>query len=178
LEQLQQIPNAPDMLCFCCQTDLNSAMMFRRQCILQQKKWMPVEEAKELDKMEVQPKEKPKPLVPKRKYQRRKKQSTLPVETVDIVVPTDNKPSAEATGGDDEFDQPVDISTESETPECDKNLEEIDAKDDDEELLDLDNEIPNIKIYKCATCGVIKNNKSSLDRHQYEHTGKIPFPCK
>jgi len=81
----------------------------------------------------------------------------------------------EATGGDDEFDQPVDISTESETPECDKNLEEI---DDDEELLDLDNEIPNIKIYKCVTCGVIKNNKSSLDRHQYEHTGKIPFPCK
>ncbi|XP_037732795.1 transcription factor Ouib [Drosophila subpulchrella] len=175
--RLQQIPNAPEMLCFCCQTDLNSAMMFRRQCILQQKKWVPVEEAQELDKMEVQPKEKPKPLVPKKKYQRRKKLSTLPVETVDIVVPTDNKPSAEASG-DDEFDQPVDISTESETPECDKNLEEIDAKDDDEEFLDLDNELPNIKIYKCATCGVIKNNKSTLVRHQYEHSGKKPFPCK
>ncbi|XP_016961543.1 transcription factor Ouib [Drosophila biarmipes] len=181
--RLQQIPNAPDMLCFCCQTDLNSAMMFRRTCILQQKKWVPVEEAEELDKMEVQPKEKPKPVLPKRKYQRRKKSSVLPVETVDIVVATDNKASADATGGDEEFDQPVEISTEPESEESDVKLEFINAKEEDsppkdDEDVDSDLELPNIRTFKCATCGVIKYNKSSLDRHQYEHSGKIPYPCK
>ncbi|XP_017123963.1 transcription factor Ouib isoform X2 [Drosophila elegans] len=191
--RLQQIPNAPDMVCFCCQTDIVSAMHFRKICISEQKKWVPVEKS-EAEVVENQDQEaKPMKAVPKkqRKNPRRRVRSTMPVEKVDIVVSHDNIPFPETTGGDDEFDQLAELSGQPDTPECDIKLDDDDAKIEDcsvkeEELSlqedeDTDSErklTGKVQIYACNTCGVIKNNKSSLLRHEYDHTGKRPYPCK
>ncbi|EDW96557.1 transcription factor Ouib [Drosophila yakuba] len=173
---LQQIPNAPDMVCFCCQTDLHSAMIFRRQCILQQKKWVPLQQGDEVGANEEE-KVAPNDSSPKKKTnQRRKGRARVPLEKVDIVVKNENKASADAPVGDDEFDQPVEISNEPEATDSDVKLEEVDLPD--EYGLESDHELPNVQIHQCATCGIIKNNKSSLDRHQFEHSGLRPFPCQ
>ncbi|XP_016980429.1 transcription factor Ouib [Drosophila rhopaloa] len=194
--RLQQIPKAPDMVCFCCQMDINSAMHFRRTCISEQKKWVPSEKAEEFD--ENQKEEPMDPLPKKRKYTRRRARSTMPVETVDIVVADENIPFPEATGGDEEFDQLAEISREPESTDGDPKLEDDDTKLDDddakieefevkeEEFLLMDDEDTDseckltgkVQIFACNTCGVIKTNKSSLIRHKYDHTGKRPYPCK
>ncbi|XP_017073639.2 transcription factor Ouib [Drosophila eugracilis] len=188
--RLQQIPNAPDMVCFCCQTDITSAMLFRTQFILEQKKWVPVknidevvenkvQKGKEKVEKEEEKKKKEDPVPKKRKCQRRKSQSWKPLETVDIVVKSDIKTS---TGVDDEFDQPVEIFDKPEASDSDVNLENIEIKDSElfevEKDLDSNCELPKVQIYKCDTCGLIKYNKSTLERHMYEHTGIRPHPCK
>ncbi|EDW42988.1 transcription factor Ouib [Drosophila sechellia] len=174
--RLQQIPNAPDMVCFCCQIDLQSATIFRRQCILQQKKWVPLQHSDEVGASEEKKVGPNDPSTKKKTTQRRKGRPRMPLEIVDIVVANGNKASADASVGGDEFDQPVEISNEPDATDSDVNLEEIDLPDEDG--LESDHDLPNVQIHKCDTCGEIKNNKSSLVRHQFEHNGLRPYPCK
>lgn len=174
--QLQQIPNAPDMVCFCCQTDLQSAMIFRRQCILQQKKWVPLLQSDKVGASEEKKVEPNDPSTKKKTTKRRRGRPRMPLEIVDIVVTNESKASAGESVGGDEFDQPVEISNEPDATDSDVNLEEIDLPDEDG--LESDHDLPNVQIHKCDTCGIIKNNKSSLVRHQFEHNGIRPYPCK
>eukprot|EP00099_Drosophila_melanogaster_P009640 NP_001262384.1 numerous disordered muscles, isoform B [Drosophila melanogaster] len=173
---LQQIPNAPDMVCFCCQTDLQSAMIFRRQCILQQKKWVPLLQSDKVGASEEKKVEPNDPSTKKKTTKRRRGRPRMPLEIVDIVVTNESKASAGESVGGDEFDQPVEISNEPDATDSDVNLEEIDLPDEDG--LESDHDLPNVQIHKCDTCGIIKNNKSSLVRHQFEHNGIRPYPCK
>ncbi|XP_017058171.1 transcription factor Ouib [Drosophila ficusphila] len=182
--RLQQIPNAPDMVCFCCQTDLNSAMIFRRQCILEQKKWVPVEKAEEVEQnQEGEPKD---PVPKKRRNPQRKARSKVPLKIVEVLIKAENNAMVNAKGGDEEFDQLTEISREPDATDGDVNLDDSDVildenddKDDELRLVDKDfKRRRKVQIHKCQTCGAVKNNKSSLARHEFGHTGERPFPCK
>lgn len=87
-----------------------------------------------------------------------------PLHTVDIVVALpENAAIVESTSGenDNETEQLVEI-----------------PRDGDSET-EPEYSIPfKQQVHKCSTCGVVKNNKATLVRHEYAHTGERPFPCK
>ncbi|KAH8340741.1 hypothetical protein KR059_005770 [Drosophila kikkawai] len=177
--RLQPIPGAPDMVCFCCQTDLDSAILFRKHCILEQKKWVPLKKeteaeeenlkaevenlkAEEALKADQEKKEEDTATTPKRPGRRRG--PVEPLHTVDIVVQLpESSVVEESTGGAN------DVETEQ--------LAEIPQNEDGER--DPEYSIPSkLQVHKCATCGIVKKNKASIVRHEYTHKGEKPFPCK
>ncbi|KAH8374559.1 hypothetical protein KR200_001136 [Drosophila serrata] len=177
--RLQQIPGAPDMVCFCCQTDLNSAIQFRKHCIQEQKKWVPekkeAEDEEENFRAEVENLkseqgglkadevegdiESESPRSPCRPPG-----SVEPLQTVDIVVKLpETTVVEESTGG----------TNDNET----KQLAEIPQKGEGE--ADPEHYVPaKLKVHQCGTCGIVKKNRASLVRHEYRHAGEKPFPCK
>ncbi|KAH8248283.1 hypothetical protein KR038_010132 [Drosophila bunnanda] len=178
--RLQHIPGAPDMVCFCCQTDLNSAILFRRHCIQEQKKWVPIKKEAEAEeenfKAEVEnlkleqegrkaiEEEEEEDTVSSPRRSDRLRGPVEPLHTVDIVVKLPETTAVEeSTGGvnDNETDQ----------------LAEIPQNGENE--ADPEYPIPSkLQVHKCGTCGIVKKNRASLVRHEYGHTGERPFPCK
>ncbi|KAH8243239.1 hypothetical protein KR032_005934 [Drosophila birchii] len=179
--RLQQIPGAPDMVCFCCQTDLNSAILFRRHCIQEQKKWVPLKKEAEAEeenfkaevenlkaeqealKTESEEEEEEEDTVSTPRRPGRRRGPVEPLHTVDIVVKLPETVVEESTVGGN------DIETEQ--------LAEI--PQDEENERDTEFSIPSeLEVHKCSTCGIVKKNKASLVRHEYTHAGERPFPCK
>ncbi|KAH8281158.1 hypothetical protein KR054_012535 [Drosophila jambulina] len=180
--RLQQIPGAPNMVCFCCQTDLNSAILFRRHCIQEQKKWVPIQKEAEAEeenfKAEVenlmageealkageQEEEDEEDTASNPRRSGRRRGPVEPLHTVDIVVKLpETTVVEESTGGgnDNETEQLAEIPQDKE------------GETDPEYSIP-----PKRQVHKCDTCGIVKKNKASLVRHEYIHRGEKPFPCK
>ncbi|XP_017141060.1 transcription factor Ouib isoform X1 [Drosophila miranda] len=162
--------NSPHMVCFCCQMDIKTANVFRRQCIKVQQKWSPMEKKTEDQTPKIRRSV---------RCSRRRPVLHLPVEPlqiVDVVMKTENE-FIQATTVNNEVDQlawtsaeQVAIYTEASPDETDHDSSSSSDKDYSAQ--------PKLQLHKCNLCGIVKNNKASLVRHEYTHTGERPHPCK
>ncbi|XP_068155401.1 transcription factor Ouib isoform X1 [Drosophila tropicalis] len=118
-----------------------------------------------------------------------------PLQPVQVIVEQDKQSVCEEHQEKEERDQlALTDDEETEDPNAKVKFEESDEENaiepkvessswEEEEEQKDDKRMdrmrqPKIQEYKCEICGVVKNNKSSLVRHHYTHTGERPHPCK
>jgi len=172
--KLCPLDNAPGFMCRCCQSELRSALAFRRLCIKTQQKWLTFEEDSSSDEESF----KAKPKLESKKSAtvstfREPDDDKVLEETFQILIqeePSDNVLIPEA----EELEK-LEFVTD-----CCSTKEEIDkAVVPHQKILRISSKPKtDDQIYICELCGTHAKSKSIFQRHMKKHTGIRPFGCK
>ncbi|KAH8310621.1 hypothetical protein KR044_002249, partial [Drosophila immigrans] len=187
--------DAPDSICFCCQSDLKLAMSFRRLCIKTQKKWQPLVEVHEDSSLSEQEPTRNSPVVPILQKCNEvyfgSDSDEEPQQTVQVLIQESkihNDVNAAAAQEHDHLDVDYimqtqsDVDTDGDSGEKSESDEKhfptqsinVRSTKEHRKLLKAKQEIA---IYICELCGTHVNTKASFDRHIRKHTGERPFAC-
>ncbi|KAH8369178.1 hypothetical protein KR009_003339 [Drosophila setifemur] len=153
--RMEAISTAPNFICWCCQSDLRSALAFRKLCIKSQRKWEEFlsSESESLESLKDQS---------KRKYINSTRLSDddtkIPQETFQILIEEDsgNLNLISDSEGEETPDHWALPKSRRRKPK---------ARSDDQ-------------LYICELCGSHATSKSLFERHMLRHTGERPFGCE
>ncbi|XP_043653804.1 transcription factor Ouib [Drosophila teissieri] len=149
--RLLELEDVPGFMCVCCQSELRSALAFRKLCIKTQRKWLAIEEEDSASDEEDT----------KAKSQLESEKCVLVEETFQVLIEEESTDNSlirytEAEQSDDEIDVKWAPT---------RKVLKVSTKLDD-------------KIYICELCGTHATSKSVFQRHMRKHTGERPFGCK
>ncbi|XP_037732796.1 transcription factor Ouib [Drosophila subpulchrella] len=165
--RLCPLDNAPGFMCLCCQSELRSALAFRRVCIKTQQKWLTIEADSSAD-----PKLESEKNATVSNF-REPDDGEVLEETFQILI--EEEPSDSVLIPESEEFEKLDFETD-----CCSTNEEIDkASVPHQKILRISSKPKtDDQIYTCELCGTYAASKSIFQRHMRKHTGVRPFGCK
>ncbi|XP_020813689.1 transcription factor Ouib [Drosophila serrata] len=173
--KLEVLPNAPESMCLCCQSDLRSALAFRKLCIKVQKRWNPsvteISGWSDSDtEIETQQEKKREHLQTKTNRES-DDDIRMPQKMYQILIEEDNSDNlliCDSAGEEEPFDTLKRTVVEAPPPESvqrERHRNRLKSKPED-------------LVYICEMCGVHATSKPVFERHMRKHSGERPFACE
>ncbi|KAH8281165.1 hypothetical protein KR054_012546 [Drosophila jambulina] len=172
---LEVLPNAPESMCLCCQSDLRTALAFRKLCIKVQKRWnTSVSESSTWSESDEGIEQKPEKKPERHQvstYRESDDDIRMPEETFQILIEEDNSDNYLRSDSALE-EEPIYIlkqdAVEATPPTA------VQRKRHRNRLASK----PQDLIYICETCGAHATSKPVFERHMRKHSGERPFGCE
>nr|XP_017037462.1 transcription factor Ouib [Drosophila kikkawai] len=169
--KLEVLPNAPESMCLCCQSDLRSAMAFRKLCIKVQKRWKPSDEESSTwpdsdNEIEMEPE-----CLQLSTYGESDDDIRVPQKTFQILIEedsTDNYLICDSAAEEEQMFSLNPTVVEAPPPATSQrkgHRSRIKSK-------------PADQVYICEMCGSHATSKPVFERHMRKHSGERPFGCE
>ncbi|XP_017014571.2 transcription factor Ouib [Drosophila takahashii] len=153
--RLVALDNVPGFMCLCCQSELRSALAFRKLCIKTQKKWLSIEEDSSSD-------EESDECATVSSFRETKDDKVLE-ETFQVLI-------------EEEPEEPEESQFLS---DCIPNKEIDETAVPPRKILRTTRKPKtDDQIYICKLCGTQATSKTVYQRHMKKHTGDRPFGCQ
>ncbi|KAH8351153.1 hypothetical protein KR084_008093 [Drosophila pseudotakahashii] len=171
--RLLALDNVPSFMCLCCQSELRSALAFRKLCIKTQKKWLTIEEDSSSDEETTEGKlERESDKSATVSSFRETKDDKVLEETFQILIeeePLDNSLILDM----EEREESQFLS------DCIPNEEIVGTSVPPRKILRTTRKPKtDDQIYICELCGTHATSKTIYQRHMKKHTGERPFGCQ